>query len=105
MYPPPTRTEISSLSLHDALPISVPRRFADPRVGPRLDPAAPDGRDRGDGRLRAARRGSGGVQPRSAGHTSELQSRFELVCRLLLEKKQPKLPVSKYACAREKRRP
>src|SRR5699024_11359561 len=29
----------------------------------------------------------GHVQPRSEEHTSELQSRFDLVCRLLLEKK------------------
>src|SRR3712207_7906501 len=39
--------------------------------------------------LRAARRGdeSGLVQKRSEEHTSELQSRQYLVCRLLLEKK------------------
>src|SRR5699024_10856949 len=34
---------------------------------------------------RGAKRGSKG--PRSEEHTSELQSRFDLVCRLLLEKK------------------
>src|SRR5437868_12378033 len=35
--------------------------------------------------------GGGGFQGRSEEHTSELQSRFDLVCRLLLEKKkQPK---------------
>src|SRR5699024_11427157 len=28
-----------------------------------------------------------GLQPRSEEHTSELQSRFDIVCRLLLEKK------------------
>src|SRR5699024_11885785 len=28
-----------------------------------------------------------GIDPRSEEHTSELQSRFDLVCRLLLEKK------------------
>src|SRR6266496_4931361 len=37
------------------------------------------------GRLRAARAG-----PRSEEHTSELQSRRDLVCRLLLEKKKKK---------------
>src|SRR6266513_4824457 len=37
------------------------------------------------GRLRAAPVGRGGN--RSEEHTSELQSRFDLVCRLLLEKK------------------
>src|SRR5699024_11382775 len=30
------------------------------------------------------------IQPRSEEHTSELQSRFDLVCRLLLEKKKKK---------------
>src|SRR5215203_5574870 len=61
-------TEIYTLSLHDALPISPlddhPRR----RPGAR------------------ARR-SGGRAARSEEHTSELQSRQYLVCRLLLEKK------------------
>src|SRR5699024_12734269 len=32
-------------------------------------------------------RDDGGPSPRSEEHTSELQSRFDLVCRLLLEKK------------------
>src|SRR5438067_5407795 len=47
-------------------------------------------RARGD-RSRGSGRGSGGRGPtaaaRSEEHTSELQSRFDLVCRLLLEKK------------------
>src|SRR5579885_2174159 len=62
-------TEIYTLSLHDALPISA-RRGAEParRRGGRALGAAPSCR-------------------RSEEHTSELQSRFELVCRLLLEKK------------------
>src|SRR5450830_915188 len=59
-------TEIYTLSLHDALPICKP-----------------------------ASRHWGGTLPswrhnwacRSEEHTSELQSRFDLVCRLLLEKK------------------
>src|SRR2546421_5963854 len=34
--------------------------------------------------------GSGGGDPRSEEHTSELQSRSDLVCRLLLEKKKNK---------------
>src|SRR5205823_13921663 len=64
--PPPT--EIYTLSLHDALPISH-RPGAGRRGPPRLDPA-------------------GGVRPgRSEEHTSELQSLAYLVCRLLLEKK------------------
>src|SRR5271167_506405 len=62
-------TEIYTLSLHDALPISV---------------------DGGDGRLKIdayGGRGGSDVTIRSEEHTSELQSRFDLVCRLLLEKK------------------
>src|SRR5437867_10502852 len=60
-------TEIYTLSLHDALPISVPGggtrtislTFTPSGTGPR----------------------------RSEEHTSELQSPYDLVCRLLLEKK------------------
>src|SRR5690554_8150385 len=61
-------TEIYTLSLHDALPISVPRALGGLR--------RPDER-----RTRRDRR------RRSEEHTSELQSRPHLVCRLLLEKK------------------
>src|SRR5215471_21345060 len=64
-------TEIYTLSLHDALPISCVQR----RRVPGQEPARSDRR-----RLRAERR-------RSEEHTSELQSRRDLVCRLLLEKK------------------
>src|SRR3989454_2047980 len=63
-------TEIYTLSLHDALPISRGSRRAD----------APDCRPRTPRRPRP-----GG--PRSEEHTSELQSPCNLVCRLLLEKK------------------
>src|SRR5699024_12605443 len=65
---------IYTLSLHDALPISSRRRDAS-RGGRH-------GRD--DARAAAGRRARAS---RSEEHTSELQSRFELVCRLLLEKK------------------
>src|SRR5436309_6120525 len=37
-----------------------------------------------------------GVEPRSEEHTSELQSRENLVCRLLLEKKKKKKKKNKY---------
>src|SRR3989442_6178186 len=72
-------TEIYTLSLHDALPISPePRQTA---------PARGHSRDcHGSSRSRA-RGGSPGAQGRSEEHTSELQSRPHLVCRLLLEKK------------------
>src|SRR5438105_10145875 len=61
-------TEIYTLSLHDALPISGPRRV---RCARRSRSAA----------VRRCR------TSRSEEHTSELQSRVDLVCRLLLEKK------------------
>src|SRR5947209_15769034 len=70
----PATTEIYTLSLHDALPTSSSRR----RSGCRA---------RSSTALRHA------VPPsRSEEHTSELQSRQYLVCRLLLEKKNELLP-------------
>src|SRR2546430_6635681 len=71
-------TEIYTLSLHDALPISDAR---------------PDHFARADGAAGAARCLSACVRHcvfkrcRSEEHTSELQSQSNLVCRLLLEKK------------------
>src|SRR5215510_16609704 len=70
-------TEIYTLSLHDALPISGPRPQPAPQLLPRLGP---------DGHQPFAA-GLPGPNPRSEEHTSELQSRGHLVCRLLLEKK------------------
>src|SRR6266702_8957904 len=69
-------TEIYTLSLHDALPI-----FAE-SAGERR-------RRRGLAveRIGAAILGPGNIGTRSEEHTSELQSRGHLVCRLLLEKK------------------
>src|SRR5436305_9844888 len=92
-------TVIYTLSLHDALPISrsAPRPLATRRAsgGTRAARAAS---------RRAARTGRGPTRPgntprtrpgrraggRSEEHTSELQSRPHLVCRLLLEKKKKK---------------
>ena len=72
-------TEIYTLSLHAALPIS--RR----RSRSYVDVRCADGVEHGARR----RAGLGGRHPgaRSEEHTSELQSRRNLVCRLLLEKK------------------
>src|SRR5437867_9492296 len=67
-------TGIYTLSLHDALPIWTHRGGA--RGGASF-------RSAGDGH-RPARLGLAG---RSEEHTSELQSPYDLVCRLLLEKK------------------
>src|SRR2546430_12177062 len=68
-------TEIYTLSLHDALPISSLAGAAD-----LPHPAA--GADVG-----VAGTGLAGDADRSEEHTSELQSQSNLVCRLLLEKK------------------
>src|SRR5947209_9999023 len=75
--------EIYTLSLHDALPILLglgPRRGEPLAVAARRRPPAPRRRGR-------ARRVLAGERLRSEEHTSELQSRQYLVCRLLLEKK------------------
>src|SRR2546430_13428587 len=67
-------TEIYTLSLHDALPISVQTEATDRKI-PRL-------RILGQIRVDAPT-----VRTRSEEHTSELQSQSNIVCRLLLEKK------------------
>src|SRR2546428_6687907 len=83
-------TEIYTLSLHDALPISDPARILDGQwaVERVLAPQALEGL--GIGTLP-----HGGA--RSEEHTSELQSRSDLVCRLLLEKKKKQASVYTHA--------
>src|SRR5207253_4715576 len=89
------RTEIYTLSLHDALPISPQATLTtcNPRSFPIREakvcsyatpwPTAIDSPETtSDGSS-----GSGAPASRSEEHTSELQSRGHLVCRLLLEKK------------------
>src|SRR5437773_5842217 len=91
----PAATEIYTLSLHDALPIYGGRRDAARRL-----------RLRGEAAHRGEAEPPQGVDPRSEEHTSELQSHHDLVCRLLLEKKnsyQPSLPDDK-GCALERSR-
>src|SRR5207248_11082188 len=100
LFPPAPSSASYPLSLHDALPISVspcgpyscsscltrltvicrsgcerfhPIHCGQPAAGDSFHPAA--------GHRRSARR------KRSEEHTSELQSPYDLVCRLLLEKK------------------
>src|SRR3712207_9492858 len=68
-------TEIYTLSLHDALPIS-PLPSASSATSPATSTPTSDRRRSGKRRLR-----------RSEEHTSELTSRQYLVCRLLLAKK------------------
>src|SRR3712207_8131357 len=87
-------TEIYTLSLHDALPISAGVHADRGRVRAdlvRRDPRHLHGERAGvgpavDGQP-GARVGHRRVRDRSEEHTSELQSRQYLVCRLLLEKK------------------
>src|SRR5690349_23999256 len=52
-------------------------------------PSGRGSRTRGAAAARTARRGGSRGRDRSEEHTSELQSRRDLVCRLLLEKKKP----------------
>src|SRR5438105_8109056 len=67
----------STLFPHDALPIWPTTNHV------RSEPDSPIGVAR---TVLAARGGEDGSSDRSAEHTSELQSRVDLVCRLLLEK-------------------
>src|SRR2546422_7719963 len=82
-------TEIYTLSLHDALPISRPARPQHRRRLTRRRSGVPTRTRsrRRDRRARAPRVNAPGHGARSEEHTSELQSRLHLVCRLLLEKK------------------
>src|SRR5699024_12412214 len=91
----PSTPQTYTLSLHDALPICISREArADPTSHPtwtiRSTPtpwaavrysvtSTPPTADSCPSR--------NGIVQRSEEHTSELQSRFDLVCRLLLEKK------------------
>src|SRR5207253_6669512 len=101
-YHPPAPPDTTTLSLHDALPLCV-QLVNGPAArhtrGVHDDVETAMGRDdvahRGRHCLLVAHvdphvdRGIGvsHVEPRSEEHTSELQSRGHLVCRLLLEKK------------------
>src|SRR2546430_4524604 len=67
-------TEIYTLSLHDALPISEGVLA------------------QGESGVAQKRHGLGAGAERSEEHTSELQSQSNLVCRLLLEKKKKNEP-------------
>src|SRR5687768_17896504 len=78
----PATTEIYTLSLHDALPICGGRR-GHTRQHAREKSGASDHARILSHAVRAHREEC----YRSEEHTSELQSRLHLVCRLLLEKK------------------
>src|SRR5258707_7297569 len=87
--------EISSLSLHDALPFSRSREGSFSGSG---GPVRSRSFSASSSQPARAVRDSAGTTatlrphwPRSEEHTSELQSRQYLVCRLLLEKKNTSL--------------
>src|SRR5439155_19900004 len=93
-------TEIYTLSLHDALPILFPCQrpittamgcsmFISAHIGLPLpsEPAPPAVSPRSKKVILIGRMSSSPLRWRSEEHTSELQSRGHLVCRLLLEKK------------------
>src|SRR6266550_8911073 len=86
-------TEIYTLSLHDALPICGrtprPSRLACSAWWPRPRPSL------------SSRRSS---SRRSEEHTSELQSRLHLVCRLLLEKKKTRSSIISHQRPKERRK-
>src|SRR5206468_10863544 len=94
-------TSSSTLSLHDALPIFFPTSLG----GPNPDTTNWDGygyrirldangvahlEEQDSGRDGPKRPKTWSSRCRSEEHTSELQSRSDLVCRLLLEKKKAK---------------
>src|SRR5438034_10548400 len=80
----PATTEIYTLSLHDALPIS----FQD-RLNKALDNLREAEHDQSPDAKTPA---PASQRLRSEEHTSELQSHSDLVCRLLLEKKKQQQP-------------
>src|SRR5207248_10368435 len=97
LFTPPSPTAIYTLSLHDALPILHVVQCA--RHRRHRAPGHPR-HVRGVDRVHCRGRGTVAVaglrprgrvrrpsNPRSEEHTSELQSPYDLVCRLLLEKK------------------
>src|SRR5439155_22496170 len=72
LFNDPATTEIYTLSLHDALPICSGRWMGE--IDAQREDVLPASLQTG-------------AEARSEEHTSELQSRGHLVCRLLLEKK------------------
>src|SRR5437899_5191066 len=90
-------TEIYTLSLHDALPISLPRRSTESSPAGERTTRTSSRLARVVRQATQVRCGGWGAPPpiprrppfawRSEEHTSELQSLRHLVCRLLLEKK------------------
>src|SRR5206468_12642122 len=93
LSPPTPPPHIYTLSLHDALPISSMTESSPAPATPSIDflraAAAQQGVSVSDEDLEGVL-GFLEEPERSEEHTSELQSRSDLVCRLLLEKKNSK---------------
>src|SRR5688572_31846420 len=87
-YNDTTTTEIYTLSLHDALPISG---VADSSVAFTQNAARTLRNTPSTNLSIGGGSGRGNYVTRSEEHTSELQSQSNLVCRLLLEKKKTHL--------------
>src|SRR2546428_1068676 len=83
----PAPTEIYTLSLHDALPIWPAETF-----WPGWTDLCPTIPLTGATMVAYCKFSWACSKARSEEHTSELQSRSDLVCRLLLEKKKKRLP-------------
>src|SRR5207244_13585240 len=86
----PASLQFSTLSLHDALPISTVLKLpCRPRTkpGPRTSVTWCASSEIATRYRFASTRSNSASRPRSEEHTSELQSPDHLVCRLLLEKK------------------
>src|SRR5690606_40783765 len=100
----PAPTQIYTLSLHDALPISLQLgQEVQAVVRPVIAQGGEDGLQHGHelgsdpGNGAVARFGVlPEIRGRSEEHTSELQSRENLVCRLLLEKKKKQIELYKH---------
>src|SRR2546422_5401816 len=95
-------TEIYTLSLHDALPIlPISRLRCSPceRLAASSSALSSSPTDASTPRALSmmSRKSAWWVSMRSEEHTSELQSRLHLVCRLLLEKKKKKTTLRLHA--------
>src|SRR5207302_8493024 len=100
LFNPPHPPALHPLSLHDALPISYQMPPPTP-MSPPTNASAPPSSSNSRRTCRGVKPSASSVptsvarcsMPRSEEHTSELQSRENLVCRLLLEKKKKKKKV------------
>src|SRR5438067_2609630 len=85
LFPYTTLFRSATLTQIPGSPFPTAAGLASSGTGPAAIAVTPDGKF-----LYVANQFDGTVTMRSEEHTSELQSRFDLVCRLLLEKKKKK---------------